>query len=174
MRSKPNVMAKIKQPDERTPSTPGPKPKLVYSAQVVEQIRALARIQCTVDEVAAVIRHEEGIGVSVRTLQNFFETYPDAKAAHEDGKLEGHASLRRKQFSMADTNPAMAIWLGKQYLGQREPVRQLEVGKPGAFEEMDDDQLREYIELTEREYKEIEQSLLPAPEPKSRKQATKH
>ena len=30
----------------------------------------------------------------------------------------GKISLRRKQFQMAEKNPAMAIWLGKQYLGQ--------------------------------------------------------
>ena len=29
-------------------------------------------------------------------------------------------SLRRNQFKMAEKNVAMAIWLGKQYLGQRD------------------------------------------------------
>lgn len=29
-------------------------------------------------------------------------------------------SLRRFQFQQAEKNPAMAIWLGKQYLGQRD------------------------------------------------------
>lgn len=32
----------------------------------------------------------------------------------------GKISLRRAQFRMAETNPSMAIWLGKQYLGQTE------------------------------------------------------
>ena len=30
-------------------------------------------------------------------------------------------SLRRTQFRTAEKNTAMAIWLGKQYLGQKEP-----------------------------------------------------
>ena len=29
-------------------------------------------------------------------------------------------SLRRSQFRIAETNPTMAIWLGKQYLGQKD------------------------------------------------------
>lgn len=95
-------------------SKPGPKPKLVHSEQLLEQIRALGRIQATVEESASVLR------VSLRTLQNFFTANPDAKEAHEGGMMEGRASLRRKQFAMADGNATMAIWLGKQYLGQRD------------------------------------------------------
>ena len=34
---------------------------------------------------------------------------------------KGKISLRRAQFRLAEHNAAMAIWLGKQYLGQREP-----------------------------------------------------
>ncbi len=119
---------------------PGPKPKLVHSAQLIDQLRALGRIQATVEEAAAVLR------VSLRTLQNFFAANEDAKLAHEEGKQEGLASLRRKQFAMADKNATMAIWLGKQYLGQREPVQQIEAGGPGAFDQMDDDQLGKYLD----------------------------
>lgn len=162
-------MAKIKQPDERSPSTPGPKPKLDYSEALVTQIRSLGKIQATVEEIASVLQ------VAERTLQNFFTTYPDVKDAHETGKAEGRASLRRAQFAKALGGDAtMQIWLGKQLLGQREPVRQLEVGKPGSFDQMDDDQLLEYIDLAEKEYKEISQALLPPPEAKGRKTATKH
>ena len=93
---------------------PGPKPKLVLSDTLLDQIRALGRIQATVEESAAVLR------VSLRTLQNFFTANPDAKEAHEGGKLEGCASLRRKQFAMAETNAGMAIFLGKNYLGQKD------------------------------------------------------
>lgn len=38
------------------------------------------------------------------------------KAKRELGKM----SLRRSQMKMAETNPTMAIWLGKQYLGQKD------------------------------------------------------
>jgi hypothetical protein len=35
---------------------------------------------------------------------------------------------------MAEKNAAMAIWLGKQFLGQREPVQQIEHGEVGEFD----------------------------------------
>lgn len=44
--------------------------------------------------------------------------HEEARTAFDDGRLEGFVSLRRKQFAMAEKNPTMAIWLGKQYLGQ--------------------------------------------------------
>ena len=31
-------------------------------------------------------------------------------------------SLRRTQFKLAEKNPTMAIWLGKQQLGQRDNI----------------------------------------------------
>ena len=93
---------------------PGPKPKLTLSDELLAQLRALGGIQATVEECAAVLQ------VSLRTLQNFFIECPDAKDAHEAGKDNGKASLRRKQFAMAETNATMAIWLGKQYLGQKD------------------------------------------------------
>lgn len=34
----------------------------------------------------------------------------------------GKISIRRIQFKQAETNPTMAIWLGKQILGQTEKV----------------------------------------------------
>jgi hypothetical protein len=92
----------------------GPKPKLVKSEALYDQLRALGRIQCTYDEASSVLR------CSKRTLQMFFDAHPDARETFDSGKLEGLASLRRKQFSMAETNATMAIWLGKQYLGQRD------------------------------------------------------
>ena len=33
---------------------------------------------------------------------------------------KGRISLRRAQFKMAQNNPTMAIWLGKQFLGQKD------------------------------------------------------
>ena len=62
------------------PAKPGPKPKLVYDDAMLDQIRALGQIQCTVEEIAAVIRrHDGGVGVSLRTMQNIFAAHPEAK-----------------------------------------------------------------------------------------------
>ena len=155
------------KPKDDEPGKRGPKPKLVHSEQLIEQIRQLGKIQATVEECAAVLR------VSLRTLQNFFAEHTDAKEAHEEGKFEGRASLRRAQWASAlNGNTGMQIWLGKQLLDQREPIQQIEHGKVGDFDDLDEAQLREFILL---EAREIETALLPAPEaPKARRSSTKH
>src|SRR5688572_14259994 len=71
------------QPSAKARQKPGPKPKLEHSEQLLEQIRALGRIQATVAESASVLRCSE------RTLQNFFAEHADAKEAHEGGRMEG-------------------------------------------------------------------------------------
>ena len=37
-------------------------------------------------------------------------------------RQKGRASLRRLQFRLAEKSATMAIWLGKQYLGQKDQV----------------------------------------------------
>lgn len=73
----------------------------------VEQIKALAKIHCTIPEIASVM------GCSVDTLdRNYAECIKDAQR-------EGKASLRRCQVKAAeDGNVTAMIWLGKQWLGQ--------------------------------------------------------
>ena len=83
---------------------------------------SLCAIQCTETEICGVFSCCED------TLNSWCKrTYHD-----EDGnpltfseiykkKSEGgKASLRRRQFKLAETNASMAIWLGKQYLGQKD------------------------------------------------------
>ena len=70
----------------------------------------LCSIQCTLAEIAAVIGCSEE-------------------------SQKGKASLRRLQFKHAETNPTMAIWLGKQWLGQRD---QMEVEASGKVTIIDD------------------------------------
>ena len=81
-----------------------------------EKLDKLCAIQCTGEECASIL------GMDYDTLNNHlkedkgvgFSDYFKEKSA------TGKMSLRRKQFAMAETNPTMAIWLGKQYLGQRD------------------------------------------------------
>jgi hypothetical protein len=78
----------------------------------VEQIRTLASIQCTMKEIAAVMR------VNVDTLHdNYSEIIKEAQEA-------GKESLRRAQWKKAvdEGHPTMLIWLGKFYLGQKEEM----------------------------------------------------
>ena len=85
-----------------------------------KQFDELCQIQCTAEEIAQVL------DVSLRTLQRavkaeFGETFV---MVYKKKSAGGLTSLRRIQFSMAHENVAMAIWLGKQYLGQKDQVDQ--------------------------------------------------
>jgi hypothetical protein len=75
----------------------------------LKQIDALASIQCTLPEMAAVL------GCSKRTLLRRFKKQIAA------GRKKGRASVRRAQWKLLQAgNATMAIWLGKQLLGQRD------------------------------------------------------
>jgi hypothetical protein len=71
----------------------------------------------TLEEIA------DASGVTPTTLNNlimrkFGVTFKDlALKCYAAGKI----SLRRIQFDHAKNHPGMAIWLGKQWLGQKEP-----------------------------------------------------
>lgn len=75
-----------------------------------KQIIELARIHCTMIEIAAVM------GCSVRTLER---NYADIiKTAKESGKT----SLRRYMWKACEKgNTTMMIWLSKNLLGMHEP-----------------------------------------------------
>ena len=78
-----------------------------------EQVEKMASIWCTEEEIASMI------GCSVRTLQRDKEFCRVYKRGLNNGKM----SLRRTQVASAmDGNVTMQIWLGKQYLGQRDTV----------------------------------------------------
>ena len=86
------------------------RPRIEIDVKILE---GLARIQCNMKEMAAIL------GCSVDTLERNYADVIDK--AREGGKM----TLRRHQFRMAENNVAMAIWLGKQYLGQKEPEREI-------------------------------------------------
>ena len=80
-----------------------------------EQVEKLAKIHCTQEEIASIL------GCSVDTLQR------DDKfcGVYKNGISNGKMSLRRKQWAAVEEgNTTMLIWLGKQYLGQREPPKE--------------------------------------------------
>ena len=83
-----------------------------------KQFEALCGMMCTKDEICAFF------GVSDDTMRRWSEqTYgmklgEAMKAKSDLGKI----SLRRCQFEIAKKNPTMAIWLGKQYLGQTDRI----------------------------------------------------
>jgi hypothetical protein len=74
----------------------------------------LCFIQCTQSEIASFfkITHDSLIA---HVEKNYGDSYSSVYKRFSDG---GKSSLRRTQFRLAEKNTAMAIWLGKQYLGQ--------------------------------------------------------
>jgi hypothetical protein len=46
------------------------------------------------------------------------------------GEMIDVGTVRDQGRSRGTSRAAMSIWLGKQYLGQREPVQQIEQGAP--------------------------------------------
>lgn len=85
-----------------------------------KEFEDLCKIMCTQSEICS------AFDISHDTLnrwckqeygKTFIETY-------EDKCNDGRISLRRIQFRFADTNPTMAIFLGKQWLGQSDQVEQ--------------------------------------------------
>jgi hypothetical protein len=79
-------------------------------------IRGLGKIQATTREIASVL------GVAHQTFITFSNNNPIIGELLEQGKNIGKMSLRRKQFKAAieDGNTTMLIWLGKQYLEQKD------------------------------------------------------
>lgn len=77
---------------------------------------SMCMVQCTLEEICMIF------GVTDKTLnkwcrQNYGTTFSDVfRQKREMGRM----SLRRYQFNLAKSNAAMAIFLGKNYLGQKD------------------------------------------------------
>lgn len=91
-----------------------------------ELVKKLASIQCTEKEIASVI------GCTDRTMQND----PECMKAYYEGLDQGKMSLRRTQFKLAEKNAPMAIFLGKQYLGQRDVIEEKHEVNNGVIDEL--------------------------------------
>lgn len=81
-----------------------------------DMVAKLASIQCSAGEVADVMGWTyEGL---CRVSQEVFKRPLDEVL--EVWRNYGRSSLRRTQWTMAQKSPQMAIWLGKQYLKQKD------------------------------------------------------
>jgi hypothetical protein len=81
-----------------------------------EQVRALARLGCTWDEIAGVLKIARG----TFTLRMKEKKYRDA---YDQGVAEGDVSLRRAQYDSAmKGKTGMLVWLGKNRLNQTDRV----------------------------------------------------
>lgn len=77
----------------------------------------LCGIHCTTSEISSFLKiHDDTL--RVRALKYYGGE--DYSAIYKRFQESGKCSLRRNQFAMSKSNATMAIWLGKQYLGQKD------------------------------------------------------
>lgn len=84
-----------------------------------KQFELLCGLQCTEEEICSFF------DVTDKTLTRWCKrTYKKRfSEVFKQKRQRGHVSLRRSQFKLSESNPTMAIWLGKQYLGQKDGSR---------------------------------------------------
>jgi predicted DNA-binding protein (UPF0251 family) len=113
-----------------------PQARIQPDDETLRTIGELGKLFCTQEEVAAVL------GVSRRTFQTFISECQEARDVWDDGLMHAKVSLRRKQLALADKNAPAAIFLGKNYLGQKdESTTNMNISKPVA--EMSEAELME-------------------------------
>ena len=74
----------------------------------------LCTLQCTCKEIAGWFDCSEDT-IERRVKEKFGITFAEHYVKRSS---KGKISLRRRQYKMSETNATMAIWLGKQWLGQ--------------------------------------------------------
>lgn len=85
-----------------------------------ENFKKLCALQCTLTEIASFFNCSEDT-IENWCKRNFKKGFSECfKKYSASGKM----SLRRWQFKMAEHNVSMAIFLGKNWLGQTDKVEQ--------------------------------------------------
>lgn len=89
-----------------------------------EQVRKLCGMQCTRNEIASALL------ISHDTLERASKKEFGCTIGEKikEWSVGGYCSLRRAQWNLAQKNAAMAIFLGKQYLGQKDDYRMKNTG----------------------------------------------
>lgn len=84
----------------------------------VHEFKKLCGMQCTLIEIAGFF------DCSTDTVERWCKRELDTSFAdaYKKYSVSGKISLRRVQFKLAEKSAAMAIFLGKQYLGQKDTV----------------------------------------------------
>ncbi len=98
------------------------RPKTEYDAKTFSDLVGLG---CTQEEICWFFRNETGKPANVDTLSrwckrtfglNFQEYFA------QNGYMALKIKLRRNQFKLSEKSAAMAIFLGKQYLNQKDSI----------------------------------------------------
>lgn len=82
----------------------------------VEELKRLCRLNCTMEEIAAFFECDK------KTIERRYNENIEFQNAIDHGRGLGKLSVRRKQMQIMDeqNSATMAIWLGKNLLGQRD------------------------------------------------------
>ena len=98
------------------------RPKIQIDKAAFEK---LCGLQCSLDEFAAFFE------CSPDTIERWCKATYDANFADVFAQKRGHGkiALRRAQFQLAQKSAAMAIFLGKNYLGQLDNPRESETNE---------------------------------------------
>lgn len=86
-----------------------------------DQFEKLCELQCTQEEICG------WFDVTDKTLTSWCKTTYGVSFSeiYNKKREKGKISLRRAQFQLAQKNAAMAIFLGKNYLGQTDRIEQI-------------------------------------------------
>lgn len=103
---------------DKQPSTGG-RPRLALNNEGRHLVEMLAGLMCTEEEIA------DKLDVSLDTLKNETNGATFSECIIK-GKSKGKVSLRRFQFHLAERNASMAIFLGKNILGQTDEPNKTE------------------------------------------------
>lgn len=84
-----------------------------------KEFEKLCAIQCTKQEIC------DWFEITDKTLESWCKrTYKQGfSEVFRQKRGKGKVALRRNQFRLSETNVSMAIWLGKQYLGQKDNLQ---------------------------------------------------
>ena len=125
----------------------GGRPFLTINERGKKMIETLAGYMCTDEEIA----HALDVTVDTLTNKRNRATFSECK---NKGMDRGKVSLRRTQFRLAERNASMAIWLGRNILGQTDGLsqqeREAEEGRARASA------MKEFAELSSPTKQEIE------------------
>lgn len=116
----------------------GPKgPSKLLSDNDFQRLLNMVRIQCTQTEICSILGMSDTT-LNRRLQERGYENFLDLYKRHND---EGRMSLRRMQWQAAENgNSTMLVWLGKQYLGQKDKQEQTISGEHvHAYKWIDDD-----------------------------------
>ena len=110
---------------------PAGRPFKQLDARKIEQ---LAEVGCSHEEIALIC------GVSVSTIERNYDV------AIKQGHAKRNHNLRKLQYECAKRgNVAMLIWLGKQWLGQKEHI---DLGQVNVLNELLDEYKKRYERLS--------------------------